>query len=67
MDILFLTRHLINGKFYMRARSTSAAHQSVVKLLLVVSAIHSVGPTLVQVPVVVYISNAKALCEGGQV
>ena len=42
------------------------SHQCVLKLLLVICAVHSVGPTLIQVPVVVHISYAQALWgEGG--
>lgn len=42
---------------------TSKAYQSVLKLFLVISTIHSVSPTLIQIPVIVHVGYAKALCS----
>ena len=42
------------------------SHQCVLKLLLVISTIHSVGPTLIQVPVVVHIGYTQALWREGE-
>ena len=41
------------------------AHKCVLKVLFVISAIYCVGPTLIQIPVVVYIGNSQALCING--
>lgn len=40
----------------------SSTYQCISKLLLVISAIHSVGSTLIEVPVVVHVSYTKTLC-----
>ena len=56
------------GEIHVEYTTTAVsilAHKCVLKFLFIISAIYCVGPTLIQIPVVVYIGNSQALCING--
>ena len=64
--MLMVSEYMYKCTRTLEGSPCNQSHQCVLELLLVISTIHSIGPTLIQVPVVVHVGYTQALWREGK-